>query len=340
MPDGDLGQWGDMSEPLSPVEPPSWLGGDEASPSAPTSAPASAPGEGASSDEALLEAIQGLCEQHPILGELDADAWARVADKGPNVHHIKGQLLEEILGSQVEELKNDAAWLAEMGIDAAPEDLEFIPGHMVADGSNRQITDGFLARAHPEGLEIVAIFESKAGESAARGLKASSSYYDGLSAADKAEFHQAARDMHAEEAAAAGEGYTKTVADVENEIVLTEEGGQVTRDIERLHRSADGQSTELRIQAIDNDADRLRAERFDIEAGDRVPVTVSRVDTAVIGVLPEDVDASRLEAKLQSRVVDDEETGLGYNFHGLNVDIDAADLRRAAEEISTATGEG
>ena len=58
----------------------------------------------------------------------------------------------------------------------------------------------------------------------------------------------------------------------------------------------------------------------------------------MIGVLPEDVDASRLEAKLQSRVVDGEETGLGYNFHGLNVEIDAAELRQAAEEISSATG--
>jgi hypothetical protein len=52
-------------------------------------------------DQALLELFQDLSRQHGMLTGLDGFAMRRIPKKGPNIDHLKGQVLEELLQSRV-----------------------------------------------------------------------------------------------------------------------------------------------------------------------------------------------------------------------------------------------
>lgn len=126
---------------------------------------------------------------------------------------------------------------------------------------------------------IAAVFEANAGKSAARELSFARGGAPPLTDAERAELRANAKDVWREQRRAAREAkqpFNKTVEDVEKEYALSERGGQVRRDVERL---ADGASIRVGTQTL--------------------PVRISPTRTKFFGVLPRDVAASTIEQQLK-----------------------------------------
>jgi hypothetical protein len=253
-------------------------------------------------DKAITDLLSELRTAHPTLAALDEFALQRVLAKGPNVDHLKGQLLEELIESRL------VPWLAKreagyaLGIVVpAGKKLEFIPGHLVRDAAGRQISDGLLVYRDGEQLVIAAVFEAKAGKHAARELSLKRGSFSSLTEAERLELRANAKDVWLEQrdaAKAAGQPFEKTIEDVEKEYALSELGGQVRRDVERL---ADGATVRVGSQEI--------------------AVTLSPTKTKFFGVLPRDVKAATIEAELQAS---------GYTYEILGVDVTASKLKEIA----------
>lgn len=261
-------------------------------------------------DQAILDLFRQLSSRHRILRSLDEHALRRVLEKGPNVDHLKGQLLEEILESRIVPWLRDRAGSFALGVQTGGKQLEFIPGHLIRDASGRQISDGILAYRNNGVLEIAAIFEAKAGRRAARELSLASGSISSLSAAERAELRAYARDVLREQRLAAqeaGRPFSKTLDDIEREVALSERGGQARRDIERLSANADGSLPQIRI------------------GSDMLPVRLSPTRTKFFGVLPRDVNRSLIERELREA---------GFNFEIIGADIGQRDLRSIASELA------
>lgn len=125
-------------------------------------------------DQAITDLFRQLSSKHGILKSLDELALQRVLAKGPNVDHLKGQLLEELVEARVVPWLRDRAGSFALGVQTGSKQLEFIPGHLIRGADGRQITDGILAFRNNGVLEIAAIFEAKAGQRAARELSLAS----------------------------------------------------------------------------------------------------------------------------------------------------------------------
>jgi hypothetical protein len=267
-------------------------------------------------DIARAEAIAKITAKYPVLLKgikLDALALDRILAKGKNVDHIKGQLLEELLEVRVLELLGAQTGRRALGVEKVAGHLEFIPGYLIRDASGRQLTDGVLAIREAGSLRIVTIFEAKAGEAAVRELKLASSHLSELSVADRTELRRYSRDLLRElqeKAAVTGKPVTKTVEDIEREIILTERGGQVRRDIERLAPSLGETSTRIYVGGVETRA------------------VVSPKASKFIGVLPRDVKSGNIKADVEQ---------LGYAFDVLNVEAKSADLKSLAEDIAKLT---
>ncbi|MFF0234435.1 pre-toxin TG domain-containing protein [Micromonospora sp. NPDC005254] len=258
----------------------------------------------------VADSLKKLVSGTAVLSELDHLALMRVVEKGPNINLMKGQLLEEFLEARIAAWLRDPAGARALGIHIpAPQTLEFIPGHMIRDASGRQLTDGILAHRQNGELIIVAIFEAKAGRHAARELKIASGGISSLSQAERAELRAYARDVlraRNNRARLRGEKFPTRADEVdaaldriEREVVLSEEGGQVRRDIERLAANEDGTAAVVQV-----------GEEF-------LPVRVSPKDTKLFGVLPRDVPVGNMQEQL---------TGLGYNFEVLGMNVTQKEL--------------
>lgn len=253
-------------------------------------------------DQAIVDLLKELRTAHPALSALDELALQRVLAKGPNVDHLKGQLLEEMIESRL------VPWLGgreggyALGIVVpAGKKLEFIPGHIVRDSMGRQISDGLLAYRDGEKLVIAAVFEAKAGKNAARELSLKKGGMSSLTEAERAELRANAKDVWLEQrdaARATGQPFKKTIDDVEKEYALSELGGQVRRDVERL---ADGAT--IRV------------------GSENIAVTFSPTKTKFFGVIPRDVKAATIEAQLKDS---------GFTYEILGVDIASAKLKEIA----------
>ena len=268
-----------------------------------------APSASTAVDQAVIDLLRDLSRQHPILASLDDFAMRRILEKGPNVDHLKGQLLEELVESRVVPWLRERAGSFALGVQTGGKQLEFIPGHLIRDAAGRQITDGILGYRNNGVMEIVAIFEAKAGRRAARELSIASGSISSLSQAERAELRAYAKDVLREQRAVAQEAGTpfqKTLDEVEREIALSERGGQVRRDIERLAANADGTLAQIRIGA------------------DTVPVQLSPTRTKFFGLLPRDVNPSLIERELRDG---------GFSFEIIGVDITQRDLRSIAERL-------
>jgi hypothetical protein len=260
-------------------------------------------------DQEVVALLNKLQNTHKSLKELDAEALHRILEKGPYVPHLKGQLLEEIVESRI------VPWLAKregayaLGIKVpSGKKLEFIPGHLVRDPAGRQITDGMLIYRNQGDIVIAAVFEAKAGKSAARELSYKGGGKSSLTKAEKLELRANAKDVwrdQREEALAKGKEYTKTIDDVEKEYVLSERGGQVRRDIERL-----GASTKGPAQI------RIGAETFTVQ--------MSPTKTKFFGIVPKGVNTKNIEKQLARE---------GASYEILGVDINTKDLKSIAEEM-------
>ncbi|WP_347888550.1 pre-toxin TG domain-containing protein [Nitrosomonas europaea] len=260
-------------------------------------------------DQAVTDLFRQLSSRHGILRSLDEHALQRVLEKGPNVDHLKGQLLEEIIEARVVPWLRDRAGSFALGVQTGGRQLEFIPGHLIRDASGRQITDGILVYRNDGILEIAAVFEAKAGRRAARELSLASGSISSLSAAERAELRAYARDVLREQRAAAQEAgtpFSKTLDEVEREVALSERGGQVRRDIERLSENADGTLAQIRL------------------GSDLIPVRLSPTRTKFLGVLPRDVNRSLIERELREG---------GFSFEIIGADISQRDLRSMASEM-------
>ncbi|PZV19512.1 MAG: hypothetical protein DCF20_00405 [Pseudanabaena sp.] len=258
-------------------------------------------------DRAVTDLFRQLSSQHKILSSLDEFAMQRILEKGPNVNHLKGQLLEELLESSVVPWLRDRAGAFALGVQTGGKQLEFIPGHLIRDASGRQITDGILAFRNNGVLEIAAVFEAKAGRQAARELSLAKGSISSLTEAERAELRAYARDVLREQQAAArevGKPLNKTLDEVEREIALSEKGGQIQRDIERLSENADGTLARIRIGAT------------------TLPVRFSPTRAKFFGVLPRDVNRSIIENELREAK---------FNFEIIGVDISQRNLKDIAD---------
>lgn len=260
-------------------------------------------------DQAVTDLFRRLSSRHAILGSLDEIAMLRILEKGPNVSHLKGQLLEELMESRVVPWLRTRTGSFALGVQTGGKQLEFIPGHLIRDASGRQITDGILAYRNNGVLDIAAIFEAKAGRHAARELSLASGSISSLSQAERAELRAFARDVLREQRAAAqeaGRSFNRTIDDVQREIALSERGGQVRRDIERLAANADDTLAEIRV------------------GSDLISARISPTRTKFFGVLPRDVRRSNIERQLRDS---------NFNFEIIGVDISQRDLQSIASEL-------
>lgn len=258
-------------------------------------------------DQAVVDLLGELQKAHPQLAGLDELALQRILAKGPNVDHLKGQVLEELIESRlVPWLSTREGGLA-LGITVpAGKKLEFIPGHLIRDAASRQITDGMLVYREGDKLVIAAVFEAKAGKHAARELALKKGGISSLTEAERLELRAFAKDVWLEErdaATAAGKAYKKTIENVEKEFIQTEWGGQVRRDIERL---ADDATVKI--------------------GGQDYVVTLSPTKTKFFGVLPKEVNASAIEAQLK-------ENKFAYEI--LGVDVTSVKLKDMAASMKS-----
>jgi hypothetical protein len=83
-------------------------------------------------EQSVMDLFRSMSSNYPTLAALDEFALRRILQKGPNLSHIKGQLVEELLEAQV------VPWLAQrtggfaFGLEVpAGRQLEFIPGHLL-----------------------------------------------------------------------------------------------------------------------------------------------------------------------------------------------------------------
>ncbi len=260
-------------------------------------------------DQAIADMLRDLQKAHPQLVGLDVFSLERILAKGPNVDHLKGQLLEELVESRIVPWLSKREGAFALGITVpAGKKLEFIPGHLIRDAAKRQISDGMLVYRQGEELVIVAIFEAKAGKSAARELSLARGSISSLSDADRLELRAYSKDVWREErdeAKALGQRFIRTIDDVEKEIALSEIGGQVRRDVERL---SEGTTGHARI--------RVGTQEF--------VVRISPNKTKFFGVLPGDVRASTIEAQLKET---------GYSYEILGADIKAGALKDIAASL-------
>lgn len=244
-----------------------------------------------------------IVTKYPFFASLDELVMQRIIQK-KNADHIKGQILEDLLENKI------CSWLREtssagrnaLGLNVTGQ-LEFVPGHLVRDLKGRQITDGIIIKKIGTKAEVIAIFEAKAGQSASRELRITSTTLSDLSQADRKELRAYAKDVYeelSEEARLQGTSFTKTIEDIEKEIILSEKGGQVRRDMERLHDST------IKIAGVETE------------------IIVTPQKTKIFGVVPKDVRVGTMEQELKS---------LGYKFEVLGIDVTQSDLQKLAKEI-------
>jgi hypothetical protein len=89
-------------------------------------------------DQAIRDLLAQLSSRYPVLASLDEIALRRVLGKGPNVDHLKGQLLEELIESRIVPWLRDRAGSYALGVSSGGRRLEFIPGHLIRDASGLQ----------------------------------------------------------------------------------------------------------------------------------------------------------------------------------------------------------
>jgi hypothetical protein len=258
-------------------------------------------------DPAFEAAFKALAAKSLRFAELDALAIERIAAKGVNASHVKGQLFEELLENKVMGWLREGTSKKALGLEHIKEEIHFVPGHLVRDLRGRQITDGILVTQVGDKLQIVAVFECKAGKSASRELSRAAMSRGELSGNAEKELRSYAEDILEElqeQARLEGRTVTDTIESIMKEVKLTELGGQVRRDIERL------------------------ADSTIMIGSTKVPVKVSPKTTKFFGVIPNDVKAETITKQLA-------ENGI-TNFEVLGMNMSAADLKRAANQLADA----
>jgi hypothetical protein len=172
------------------------------------------------------------------------------------------------------------------------------------DLDNRQVTDGILGYFNNGVLNILAVFESKAGPHGARELSFTAA---AATDAQKAELRAAARDEFTDLLAQAkldGKTPTKTLQQIEKSYKTSQLGGQIRRDIETL------------------------AEHGGIHIGGvETPISFSPTKTKFFGVVPAGLQPSLL-ATIRKQLEAEKVT-----FKIIAAELDTAELDAVAKEL-------
>lgn len=226
-------------------------------------------------DPLLVKAFADLVKKYPKFAVLDELSIGRIGTKIGYAPHAKGQLMEEFMEHRLRELLQSSHGKRALGLEHIKDPLEYIPGHLIRDSDGLQLTDGILVRRAGDTLEVVAVFEAKAGESAAGGL---AYRYTPLSEKDLAEMEGYARDVLRdlqERARLTGGKVTTTLEQIRKTIKKTEAGGQIRSDVERL------------------------SERQVFINGVETKISVSPQRTRWFGVVPKDVKGGALKQAIK-----------------------------------------
>jgi hypothetical protein len=263
-------------------------------------------------DQAVVDLLRDLSRQNTVIASLDEFALRRVLQKGPNIDHLKGQLLEELTESFIVPWLRNRPGSFALGVPSGAK-LEFFPGHLVRDHLG-SLTDGILGyrvfnrRTREVEFTIVAVFESKGGTPSARGL----SYKSGtMSEEDRLHVRAAIKDEWRDlrdEARSKGLPFNKTIEDVakDSKYIQAEKGGQISKDVQRLYKNEDGTLARIRLGA------------------ETLPVTISPTQTKFFGIVPKDVNPALIERQLKAT---------GHTVEIIGVDIRERELQSMAERM-------
>ncbi|PGH07668.1 hypothetical protein GX51_01677 [Blastomyces parvus] len=251
-----------------------------------------------------------LSKKYPILDKLDEIAIDRVLRKGPNVNHLKGQLLEELAESHLIPMLRERHVGFALGVKVPKgKTLEFIPGYSIMDASGRQITDGVLGYMDKQVFNILAIFEAKSGRKGARELTVTTTRVSKMSQDDLLEVKAAAKESWLNARGIARRNkqpFTKTVADFEKQLLKTKDTGQLQRDLERLSRNAGKPLTKIYIGEV------------------HTAVRISPNNTKFFGIFPKGIRTSLVEVEAKAA---------GFKFEALTVPIHKTELTALAKEL-------
>lgn len=285
--------------------------------------------------------LETMHDTYPVLKEhpLDIAAIERIVKK-TNPDHIKGQLLEELMGAKLENMIASGDKGLEALAGGRPIDkLEYIGGHRVKDAANQQFTDGMLIIRDGDKVEVVAVIESKAGKSASAGLagERTSLRPDGTYKS----LQELGAGRKVEQLTDAELALAEARRHAIQEVKDTNPGKFKGMSIEAIDEAAEHQAAIAKVmdkmvkteagQAV-KDIERLVSVGFKI---DDAPVTLAkggRGSTKVVGVLPDDVPGKALEAKIGAGT--DKKPGQGVNFTTEKVGIDSKQLNTLGSEIA------
>lgn len=258
-------------------------------------------------DAKLVKAFETVVAKHPKLKVLDALAIERIAAKGANIDHVKGQLLEELLEDHVVKVLRDPHGKIALGLSHVKGTFVYVPGHLIRDVDGLLLTDGMIIRQVGDQIQVVAVFEAKSGKASARGLSAKSKSVAELSSRERAQYladaESSLKDLHERARIKGQPPPTTTLDEIMKRMKNTEAGGQVRSDVERL----DQVGIHINSREVTND----------LYVGPRT--------TKWFGVVPKDVKGAPIKKALG-------EAGL-KNVEIMGFDITQAELKAAAEAI-------
>jgi len=289
--------------------------------------------------------LETMQDTYPALKEhrLDVAAVERIIRK-TNPDHIKGQLLEELMGAKLQKMIASGDKGLEALAGGRPiEKLEYIAGHRIKDARGKQFTDGMLIVRDGDKVEVVAVIESKAGKSASAGLageysslrqdgtyKSLKELGAGLPEAKLSEAEEAlieARRHAIEQLRKANRSKYKGLT-IEAIDEAAEHQAAIAKVMDKMVKTEAGQAVQ--------DIERMVSVGFKI---DDVPVKLAGAgrsglkSTKVVGVLPDDLSGKALEAKIGAGTK--KKPGQGVNFTTQTVGIESAELNSLADEIAT-----
>lgn len=254
-------------------------------------------------DEALEAAFKRVVAKHPKLAGLDPYAFERLAKKARVADHVKGQMLEELMENRMVRMLRDPAGKRALGLEAVEGQLEFIPGHIIRDLDGYELTDGMIVRLDGDLVEVIAVFEAKAGKAASRGLGAKYTSRKKLPEDFVEEINAYAKDLFEElqEIARVNDKPVGTTIEKIAGKLKQGEAGQIERDIERLSDAT-------------------------IYIGSTpTQIKFSPTRTKFFGVLPDDISSMNIRKKMRKEGI--------KNFEVMGVGITQKELNAATQAV-------
>ncbi|MGH7576182.1 MAG: DUF4157 domain-containing protein, partial [Longimicrobiales bacterium] len=248
----------------------------------------------------------------PAVKERLSHIAARSGQAQQVVETLRGELTEEVMNREIAARLETGVGLDQiLPKKVAPGDILFIEGNRILDLDGSKLTDGMLVRRQGNALEVLTIFEAKAGQATATELHGTKERVkDPAKIRAKKGREPTKKELEKWEELQKVKGETP-----EGKVIQRELGGQVRHDIERLRE--DGK---IRLRKVDASGKLL-------DAYDEVAVNVSR-RTLFVGVAPTDVSLSA-----QTKAFKKEP---GIRYKSWNLPARKAEIAKAAREMRAA----